>query len=72
MSKSTTALKIAKWCFFGVAAWYATVCLYTLNDTEVWITEDRNTLWGLRFGIMMTSGFLYVFTELLDRSNDES
>jgi hypothetical protein len=70
MSNSTIALKIAKWCFGVVALWYALVCLYTLNDTQIWVDDGTYTMWGIRMGIMMASGFLYVFTELLDRSGE--
>jgi len=47
------------------------VLLYTLHDTEVWIDENRTTLWGFRLGIMMASGFLYVFSELLDKNKED-
>ena len=71
MLNSTIALKIAKWCFGSVTLWYAMVLLYTLHDTEVWIDENRTTLWGFRLGIMMASGFLYVFSELLDKNKED-
>jgi hypothetical protein len=66
-SNSSTLLTIAKWCFLFVAVWYAMTCLYTLNDTEVWVEgfEPLHTMWDVRALLGLLSLFLWGFCELV-------
>lgn len=62
-------LQVAKWCFFAVTVWYAVVCTWTFyGPMEIVGNTD---LWSIRVYIMLASGVLFLFCDIIDSGDTD-